>query len=374
VYGDWSVQRIIDIYAPATLELSVTDVNGDSLETLRTFPFYVYALPGPKTQAPTSYHLSITSNQIYETVDNVGNAKVVNKGEEVYSKYFDLTSELLVELSANNINLDNNISYTVTVTVSMNSGLTTTASSRFRVAWSDEAYEPNAEISIDEETLTASIRPYCKDENEKLIKNIFLSVYRREFDGTFTELATNINNTSRTFIQDPHPALDFARYRIVAISKDTGAVSYCDLAGYPVGEKSVVIQWDEEWSNFDVSTEDAMEQPAWSGSLLKIMYNINVSEKNNRDVSLVEYVGRKHPVSYYGTQLGTTATWSMAVPKSDKETLYALRRLSTWMGDVYVREPSGSGYWAKIAVSFSQEHTNLIIPITLDIIRVEGGA
>ena len=43
------------------------------------------------------------------------------------------------------------------------------------------------------------------------------------------------------------------------------------------------------------------------------------------------------------------------------------------MGDVYVREPSGSGYWANVSVSFSQRHTALTIPVTLNLTRVEGG-
>ena len=43
------------------------------------------------------------------------------------------------------------------------------------------------------------------------------------------------------------------------------------------------------------------------------------------------------------------------------------------MGDVYVREPSGSGYWANIKVSFSQTHCDLVIPISFTVTRVEGG-
>jgi hypothetical protein len=43
------------------------------------------------------------------------------------------------------------------------------------------------------------------------------------------------------------------------------------------------------------------------------------------------------------------------------------------MGDVYVREPSGSGYWANISVSFNQKHNDPVIPVTFDIRRVEGG-
>lgn len=429
-YGDWSVQRTIDIYAPATLQLNMTDVNGNELDTLTAFPFYIKALAGPKTQAPVSYHLSIKSNSMYETVDSIGNPVIVNNGEEVYSKHFDTSEPMLVEFSAWNIDLENNIEYTVTCTVSMNSGLTSEASLTFTVRWTDEHWVPNASIGVDQDTMTANIRPYCYDTNivyyqvtsssgtytktttkltsvwgkpvanavtttgekvysgvdgngnnvyyctveeSSVVEGVLLSVYRREFDGSFTELATGINSTKATTITDPHPALDYARYRIVTTTEATGAVSYYDTPGYPVGGKAVIIQWNEEWSDFETSENEIMEQSAWAGSMLKLPYNIDVSEANSSDKSLVEYIGRSHPVTYYGTQLGVTATWNMDIPKSDKETVYALRRLARWMGDVYVREPSGSGYWANISVSFSQKHTEVTIPVTLTISQVEGG-
>lgn len=374
VYGEWSIQRTIDIYAPPTLAMSVEDSNGNVLTQITSFPFYISALAGPKTQAPIGYHVSISANEMYETVDDIGNTKVVSKGEEIYSKYFDISSALLVELSANNIDLENNISYTVTVIVTMNSGLNAESTSTISVAWTDMEYEPNAEIGIDYDNISAYIHPYCVDEDDNLIEGLYLSVYRREFDGSFTEIIKNADNSDSLFVTDPHPALDYARYRIVATSKTTGAVSYCDLAGYPVGETSIVLQWDEKWTTFDTTNSDELAEPTWSGSLLKLPYNVDVSDAHDADVTTVEYIGRKHPVSYYGTQLGETATWNVAIEKSDKDTLYAIRRLATWMGDVYVREPSGSGYWANVSVSFNQKHRELTIPVTLTLTRVEGGA
>ena len=374
-YGDWSIQRTVDIYAPPTLELSVTDANGNLLETLTSFPFYISGIAGPNTQNAIGYHLSIMANESYETTDQIGNVKMVNQGEAIYSKFFDTSENLVVEMSANNIDLENNISYKVNCVVSMNSGLTAENSSEFTVAWTDVQYEPNAEIGFNEDDISTYIRPYCENDDGNLIEGIRLSVYRREFDGSFTELATNIDNTTNTYITDPHPALDYARYRIVAISTSTGAVSYYDMPGYPIGEKSLIIQWDEQWSTFDISNEiDGSSQVPWSGSLLKLPYNVDVSDSYSPDVELVEYIGRKHPVSYYGTQRGTSQTFNAEIDKKDEETLYALRRLAIWMGDVYVREPSGSGYWANITVSFSQTHREVTIPVTLNVTRVEGGA
>lgn len=429
-YGEWSVQRTIDIYAQPSLELSFTDVDGNSIETLTAFPGYIYALPGPKTQAPIGYNVEVISNSIYETVDNVGNPKIVNVGEAIYSKHFDTTDELVVELTPGNIDLENNISYTIKCVASMNSGLNAEGTVNFDVAWSDEQYSPNAEISIDEEVLSAHIRPYCTKTTTKyykvtagtyniytktdetidfvygselakrltttgeqvyygvdgdgndiyyceviesvLVENVTLSVYRRTFDGDFIEIATGLDNTRNITVTDPHPALDFARYRIVATSAETGAIGYTDVSE-PVGFDSGIIQWAEDWSYFESTEEEALEQPAWSGSMLRLRFNLDVSESNSPDVQHVAYIGREQKVSYYGTQLGSKCTWNSDVIADDKETLYTLRRLQNWLGDVYVREPSGLGYWATATVSFNQNHTELIIPVSINLTRVEGG-
>lgn len=499
VYGDWSVLRTVDIYAPVTLDLKLLDNDGEYIDVVESFPIRVTALAGPKTQAPIGYYLEVISNETYETVDGVGNAKIVSAGDPIYSEYFDITSSLDVVLSAGDIDLENNVNYSISCRVSMDSGLTADESVDFTVAWEDREYEPNASIIIDEETYIAYIRPFCEDENGDCIPNVTLSVYRREFDGSFAEIATGIENlienecetlneteltftsgaaldvaippliegqeyhvywngseyisiakavdndgiavvyvgnemidtlglfedptdtdepfliasmynedgatvdeytkfqnasdtdetvmvqiitntsVNNTFVTDPHPSLDYARYRIVAIDQITGSVSYCDLPGYPVGGDSVVLQWDEEWSSFDVyhgdgtSITDDSDQPNWAGSMLKLPYNIDVSESNELDVELVEYIGREHPVTYYGTQIGTTAEWSMEIEKSDADTLYGLRRLARWMGDVYVREPSGTGYWANVSISMKQTHCALTIPVSISLVRVEGG-
>lgn len=367
VYGDWSIQRTVDIYAPPTLSLVLTNLDGETFNELSSFPFHLSAVAGPNTQTPTGYHLTISAGEAYETIDPMGNAVLISKGSHVYSKYFDTADDLELDISAGDVDLENNVTYAVACIVSMNSGLKAEQTVSFKVAWTDESVEPTAEIGVDSTMLTAFIRPNCPFEG------VLLSVYRREFDGSLTEIATDIDSMSDTFVTDPHPALDFARYRIVAMKKDTGAVSFYDVPAFPVGEKSVVIQWSEEWSEFDITDEAEYEKPPWAGSMLKLPYNIDVSDKYDPDVSLINYIGRKRPVSYYGTHLGETSSWKVDIPKSDKETLYALRRLAIWMGDVYVREPSGSGYWANINVSFSQTHCELTIPVSFDITRVEGG-
>lgn len=376
VYGDWSIVRVVDIYAKPTLELAVTtlpDGTGNIIDTLTAFPFYIYALAGPKTQAPIGYQLKVTANEYYETVDDTGVTKMINKGDAIYSKYFDITNALIVEMSADNIDIEADIDYTITCSVTMNSGLSAESSHNFKAEWDDAAYDINADVTINNETLTASIIPFSEDSDGTLVEDLTLSVYRREYDGTFTEIAKNIPNTNSVTVSDPHPALDYARYRIVGKTISTGAISYQDIPGVKVGGNAVIIQWNEEWSVFDSLDEYSAEKPPWSGSMLKIPYNIDFSNSHSIDTELVQYVGRKHPIAYYGTQLGETATGTVEIPKEDKETLYAIRRLAIWTGDVYIREPSGSGYWANVSVSYNQTHNEVTIPITFNITRVEGG-
>lgn len=372
-YGPWSIQRSIDIYVPPSLGLAVTDSTGASIQTLTSFPINISGTAGPATQTPVGYYLRVVSNQAYSTTDSLGNAKVVNTGDAVYSKYFDTSSALSLALSASDLTLENNMSYTVYCTVTMDSGLTADASATFTVGWTATSYTPNAELGIDYNSVSAIIRPYCKNGSGELVQNVTLAVYRREIDGSFTEIMSNLNNVDGTFITDPHPALNYARYRVVATDASTGVISYSDLPLFPVNEKACIIQWDEEWRSFDSANSDRHVEPVWSGSFLRLPYNIDVSNSYAVDSSLVEYIGRKHPVSYYGTQLGEGETWNVVIPKSDIETLYALRRLAVWTGDAYVREPSGSGYWANVGVAFSQKHRDMTIPVTLTIKRVSGG-
>ena len=383
-YSEWSVEREVNVYAPPELSLDVVDNNGNSIEEINTFPFYISLLSEPPAQTPISYYIEVVALQAYRTVDEVGKVKMVSIGDKVYQKYYDPQDNpwrFLLEMTPGNIDLENNIQYAINATVSLNSGLSASSTKTISVYFDEVFYDVFAEVIINKDTYEASIHPYCNQYDEvegeivaSLVENCTLAVYRKEYDGTFTLIESGVANEENLFVTDPHPSLDYARYRVVATMNDTGAISYADIPPIKYKESAIIIQWAEEWSSFNSDNEGSgVVEPAWSGSLLKLPYNITISENNNMDVSLINYVGRKRPVSYYGTHLGETATWNVEIPKDDKETLYAIRRLSIWTGDVYVREPSGTGYWANVSVSYSIKYSDLVIPITITITRVEGG-
>lgn len=366
-FSSFSVQRIIELYSAPSVELQC-------FNSLTAYPYSITATVGPNTQTPIGYHLSVTALTSYPTVNEVGQTVYVTEGAEVFSRYFDTSiNPLKVELLPGNVKLENNVPYKITCTVATNAGLTAIDDAQFTVYLADTDVIINAEIGIDPTDLSAVIRPYCMDEHgiEVINNDILFSVYRREYDGAFTIIGKNRRQSENLI--DLHPALDYARYRIVATSQSTGRIEYYDVPGEPVGESAAVIQWNEQWHPFDTTEESSLEQPTSTSTMVKLPYNLDVSDSNSIDVSHINYIGRRHPVAYYGTHVGETSTWNVDIVKDDVETLYALRCLQKWMGDVYVREPSGSGYWATVAVSFSQKHKSVTIPVTINITRVEGG-
>ena len=384
-YSDWSVEREVNVYQKPELEIDIKNQNGESIQEINGFPFYVNIFAKPAAQVPISYYIEVIANEGYETVDSVGKTYTVNPGDKIYQRFYDPTInpwEFVLEMTPGNIDLENGVSYTLNATVSMNSGLSASNTMDFTAYLDDMFYDVYADVVINEETLEASIHPYCNEFAEqegeikpKLSEKCVLSVYRREYDGTFTLIAEGIDNLSNIYVTDPHPSLDYARYRVTATNTETGSISYADIPIVKVGEPSIVIQWAEAWSWFESDNEGTSTvEPKWAGSMIKIPYNVDTSESAYVDMEFIEYVGRQHPVAYYGTQVGESATWNCEIPRSDTNTLYSLRRLQKYAGDVYVREPSGVGYWAAINVSFNTKHKSVTIPVTFTVKRVEGGA
>lgn len=378
----WSDLRTIYIYEKPRFEMSmIKDVNGTTgmIETLDSFPFYVkgkaaFDSQDYSVQKPVGYHVRIVANESYTTVDDIGNTKTINQDDAVFERYIDTSDPLELEISANDVDLESGIPYILYCTLDLSTGLTLTGAHEFDISWAtDVSYNIVANIAFDKNTFTARISPYAVNNSDgSFVKDTTLAVYRREYNGKYTQIATGIPNTN-TSVTDPHPALDYARYRIVAKDSKTGATSFYDPPSEPIKYPSIIIQWNEDWNTFDISDEYSVEGPAWSGSLLELKYNVEVADNRSREVAMVKYAGRESPVTYYGTHITEAPSWNVTIPKDDKETIYALRRLSIWGGDVYIREPSGMGYWANVKVNFNQKYKEVTTQVTLNITKVEGG-
>lgn len=378
-WGAKSTTRTVSVYTRPTLVVEAGGPGEGEIPVVTSFPINILMTAQPNTQEAIAFYVSIIANAQYDVIGEDGVRIHVSAGETIFQKYVEPSSNIeTLVLEPGDIYLVEEIQYTIRATVSMSNGLSAEGETSIIAQWDEPKWDPDAEIDIDENTMTAMIRPFCSDENGIEFKTGFkLAVYRIDYNGEFTLIQKDIDASATNTVVDLHPSLDYARYRIVATDLTNGLVSYNDADAPDVGIGSVVIQWGGSWEKFDVDYDTDVEDEladTWSGTFLELPNNIDISDNVSPDVSLVEYIGRKHPVSYYGTQQGATSSWKVDIEKSDVDTLRKIRALSIYPGDVYVREPYGTGYWANVKVSYSISHNESVIPVTFDVTRVEGGA
>lgn len=436
-YGDYSALRQVTMFSPPVgylffksgwlwnpLNLKDHTIPIDQLPTVTMidrYPFIVVMSATPDTQQVISFNLQISNaGPAYETENIYGETVTVGRDEVLYQNYFDVEdldkdvkNRKTLALYPNDIHFVNSKTYRFTLDVYTNSGLSAepvVADVQAQLVTASP-FEPEAYIEADQENMVAYISPACYDSTGEseydptveeydepiertLTENVLMDVYRINTDGTFTLIEENIPNDERT-IFDPHPSLDYARYRIVATKYSTGEINFMDYTAEKMGIHSLVIQWEENFESVSDSSEifntdsdlDTLDASralvGYSGNRIVLPWNIDTTESFSPDVAFIEYIGREHPVSYYGTQLGQTASWSTLIAKYDPDSeeyqdfdtnlLFKLRKLARYMGNCYVREPSGTGYWANVTVNWSQTHNDPGIPVSLEIKRVEGG-
>lgn len=415
-YSDYSAPQTCTVWAEPFIELSGEDVGGwlwdpfdfryDTTETaydgtvfqtpVTSFPMFVGVASGPEPQQAIYYTYTIVSRSEYDTIDYDGTQKHVAVGDILYQANKNPTAKYTGENNGNyclnrinawDILLSNNCNYTLNVSAVMNSGLTASMSMDFSTDFEDASFAPDAETIPDNVNYSMTIIPqladdmeYAEGEDELELSDVVFHVFRRNYDDTMTNIATGITGDTLTGVIDPHPIMKGGLYRIVAMSKKTGEVQFVDIPSQSFDEVGILIQWDEVyqeydiWEDYDDENDTLLFGSGMNSSMLFLPYNINTQNQYSMDVELVDYLGREHPVSYYGTQKGESLTLSTEIPKEGTEDIVlAMRRLSNYRGDCYIREPSGTGFWARVEISFNINHLAVTIPISITATRVEGG-
>lgn len=422
-YGDWSALKQISMYQrPSASILLKTgwdiDEGVDSVSPtniIDSYPLAVIMSASPDSQQAISFSLIISNaGEKYETKNEYGEDITIGQNEILYQSFFDIneldldennerTNQKTLILYPSDVIFNDGQSYNFNLEAYMSSGLIAEAELTDILASLDESVDFSV-VSIvepDPDSLTATIQVSCYDDDPSavddldpsgeysldeidsgsLTQNVLMDVYRIETDGSVTLIKRGIPNNGGATVVDPYPSLDYARYRIVARKQTTAQADYQDNIGEEMGVHSLVIQWDEvgvdafNYRDADDESDDIdalIGEPHSTEGRLVLPWNVDTSEDFKPDVSAISYIGRSHPVTYYGTQKGHTASWSTTIDKTDNVTLFKLRKLANYMGDVYVREPFGTGYWANVQVNWSQTHNEPSIPVSINVTRVEG--
>ena len=375
IYSPWSMTQEINIYKEPDIRVG----SGPSETTTWTkYPVVISMTGTADLQSPVTATIVITANNSYRTTDSMGNIIEVPKGAIVYSNTIQSFSGTTSgytnsfshtwSLSAVDLSVPNGEEHTVKVIVGFDSGLTAEGTTGIIINHTRIRASTYVTTSYVSDTKRLWIKPCISYLNGSTEDDFLCQVYRANVNGSYDYVGSV---DAWYHLSDPYPTFGRCRYRVIYIGRKTGEYLYYDTPYIDIKETSIVIQWDEHSTNYDRRNDVGYES---SPMMLDLPYNIKTNDDTKVEVELVKYSGRENPVSYYGTSKTTTVSWSSDIPKKDIERIDKLRHLMNWAGDVYVREPSGNGYWATVNVSFSQSYDDVIIPVTIQVTKVEGGA
>ena len=381
-WSDWSVERSLMIYTQPELTVSLTDAEGNSVDDenpLTAFPLDVSMDASGGGGTVVAYHVTIVAAEAISWYDEYGTENFIAPGDVAFSADY-LTSDdpYTARISSGESRLYDGGMYIAVADVAMASGLRATAPEyTFAVDFDATVPEPTALVEFDDDSLTASIIPECfaldeyDEETDQYQEGVTLSVLRIDQDGTLTMLRSGITNDGTETVVDPHATFGECWYHIVATDTATGITNFADVMGESVHD-TCVIQWDDNFNEAISPDDDGERDWTYSGMRIDGLYNLMFSENGEVEAEDVSYIGRAHPVSYYGTQKGYKASYQIDFPKNDSRTLQLARRLQGHLDDIYVREPSGTGFWAHATtVSIDRNYDTAAITLRVDAVRVD---
>jgi hypothetical protein len=371
-WSPWSATGSVMVWAKPSATITVP-------ATVSSLPLVVSLSVGATSEGnrPTRYWMQVVADEPYTAVGADGEDEWVALGQSVWSGEAVpgddgcTVSGWSVSLTPADIRLAQGISYQVSGGCYTSQGLRSEATAATFVADISRGNVDgcDATVTFDRETMSATIRPTCTDGPDgDLVMGVTLSVWRMDPDSSVL-VADGLANDGLAVCADPHPTFGECVYRVVATDGSTGAQGSADVT-LSTRAPGIVIQWDEEWG---MPSNDS-DGVSFSGKRLVLPFDVDVSEQWSKQSSLNEWAGRRSPVSRYGTQQGRTATWTCDINRHDGlDQVNAVRKLATHMGDVYVREPYGSGYWAHVDVSsLDMTHAEAAVRVTLNVTKVEG--
>lgn len=385
-YGPYSQTRVMKMYRKPTATISAS--FGGSSSNMK-YPLELEASLNSTSQNPLSYYFEIVSESQYQYTDALGANVMVLPGTVLYSSMvspeYSTESYRRITIAPNDAHFERNCSYTASVTIYTDGGLSASSSMTFTYHRSSSSLMYPEIISVesdDDRSLYLMCRCYSDAGQEDYYTDteVTMALYRYNSDGTYTLVSDNVGDAK--WIRDPHPRLDHQIYRVTATMNDTGESEYTepDYAYDMFDRKGVVIHWDEKWGRTTFGTRNGPVIYSYLGQRLFLPFNVDVSESRTVDKTLIGYIGREDPVVYYGTSLGKEYSIKTEIPKKnvpefDSDTvMLQLRKLSILKDSVYIRTSTGIGCWATVDIDYNIDHCAMTIPITIKVTPVEGGA
>lgn len=364
-WSPWSGTKSFLVYAQPALACSIYQPDGaggwaalSDESPLAAFPIRVVLDPSGGGNNPVGYDVAIVCTLAADVMDPSGRMATAAVGSAAWQGHYTTSADpFAVEVGAGECALADGGAYELRATVAMASGLRADADPPgFAVAFDVDMAQPSATVTFDPDYLTADVVPACHvldpdtgEETAELRDGTSLAVYRVEQDGGLVCLARNVVNDGAATVTDPHAPFGECWYHVVATDEATGVSTAADFSDESLHD-SCTIQWAEAWR----PAGDGGTRYDYEGSMLDGFFNMSFDQDVSPTAEAVRYAGRRRPVHYYdGIALEESASYALQFERADSDTMALARALSAWPGDAYVREPTGTGYWARVRCRIS---------------------
>lgn len=254
--------------------------------------------------------------------------------------------------------LDDEAHYRVVATIQDSLGQSSEASIDFEVHWTHQALMPEAQVTIDENSLIAILTPIAPTG---VGVGDVCDIYRLSVDKP--ELIVEGATWGEQYV-DPYPTLgEYGGHRFVYRTIDGDYIT--------VDNKLAWIDLQEDDGDIVDSPANIIE---FGLGRVELQYDVDLSSSWTKDFTETQYLGGSVQGDWNPAVSRTGSIKSVGVTTQDQETIEAMRRLATWAGICHVRTKDGSSYAADVQVSedYNVDTAHKVASFNLSITRVDA--
>lgn len=233
--------------------------------------------------------------------------------------------------------LDDEAKYKLVVIIRDNLGRAAEADPiEFIVNWTHQALMPIGEVQVDNANYIAIIKPMAP---AGALSTDRVDIYR--LSNGYPELIYPGAEFGKKYV-DPYPAIgDMGGHRLVFVTKD-GDYRTAEADGHTLAWKDF-LEEDGDELDIPVSVID------FNGQQVELMYDIDLSDKFEKDYEQVTYLGGSVQ-GYFGKTVKRKSDIKASFVTDDEDTIRSLALLCDYSGPAHIRTRDGSSYWANIDV------------------------
>ena len=281
-------------------------------------------------------------------------------GETVYLRTIPAASSNSFSIALSNLmgRLDDGAYYNLVATVHDDYGQTATATTRFKVAWTHQAWVPSATFVSDQTDYFVTITPVS---GTGYASGDTCDIYRVSADKP--ELIVE-GATFGTAYVDPYPAFGVnSGYKLVTVTANGDYITSANMiADYDTtdDEESTYVQLDPGLLVID-----------FGGDRIELPYNISLGNSWAKDFKRTVYLGG-HVAGDHNKAVTRDLTAGTLIARNlDEDTARQMRELANYPGICHVRTPEGSSFAADVQVSEDRNFDSATIDYSLTIQKVD---